>query len=207
LRVIKLFGLKPYRKRGRKWRKVKKNCRIYPNLLQTIDFPNRPNIARVSDFISLPFHGRIIYLATVMDIFDRVVKGWSLLNSHAVQLPLTALITAVERHGRPKVLHSEQGSEYKSEIYVNFAEGLGIKLSMINKSAPWENGYQESFYSQFKVDLGDWNRYKSVGELAVTVYLQIHYYNTLRNNSKSKMPPAVYAGQHVLTDIYTAVKL
>jgi len=207
IRVMKLFGIKPYRRRGRKWRKAKENSRVYPNLLHTLDFPNKPNIVWVSDFTRLPFHGKVIYLATVMDIFDRRVKGWSLLNSHSVQLPLTALIAAVEKYGRPEILHSDQGSEYKGLVYTSFAESLGIRLSMSHKGSPWENGYQESFYSQFKVDLGDWNRYKTLGELAVAVYLQIHYYNTKRIHSKLKMPPALYARRCVLTNNYVAVRV
>lgn len=207
LRVMKLFGIKPYRRRGRKWCKAKDNGRIYSNLLQTLDFPDRPNMVWVSDFTRLPFHGQVIYLATVMDIFDRRVKGWCLLNSHTVQLTVTALMAAVEQYGRPMILHSDQGSEYKSLVYTSLAESLGIRLSMSHKSAPWENGYQESFYAQFKVDLGDWNRFKTLGELAVAVYLQIHYYNNSRIHSKLKMPPAVYARQHSLTSNYVAVRV
>jgi putative transposase len=207
LRVMKLYGIKPYRRRGRKWRKSKDNGCVYPNLLQTMNFPDRPNQIWVSDFTRLPFHGKVIYLATVMDIFDRKIKGWSLLNSHAVQLPLTALMNAVECYGRPEILHSDQGSEYKSLAYTSFAENLGIRLSMSHKGSPWENGYQESFYSQFKVDLGDWNRFKTLGELAVAVYLQIYYYNHKRIHSKLKMPPAIYARRYVLTNNYVAVSL
>lgn len=207
IRVMKLFGIKPYRRRGRKWRKVKDNNRIYPNLLHTLDFPDKPNMVWVSDFTRLPFHGKVIYLATVMDIFNRKIVGWSLLNSHTVQLTVAALMAAVEKYGRPEIIHSDQGSEYKSLVYTGFAESLGIKLSMSCKGSPWENGYQESFYSQFKVDLGDWNRFKTLGELAVAVYLQIHYYNTLRIHSKLKMPPAVYARQYILTNNYAAVRV
>lgn len=142
-----------------------------------------------------------------MDIFDRKIKGWSLLNSHAVQLPLTALMNAVESYGRPEILHSDQGSEYKGQVYTGFAEGLGIRLSMSHKGSPWENGYQESFYSQFKVDLGDWNRFNTLGELAVAVYRQIYYYNHKRIHSKLKMPPAIYARRYVLTNNYVAVRV
>lgn len=66
---------------------------------------------------------------------------------------------------------------------------------MSHKHSPRENGYQESFYSQFKVDLGDPNRFKTLGELAVAIYLQIHYYNTSRIHTKLKMPPATFAAQ------------
>lgn len=206
--VMKEFGIKPYRRRGKKFKKIKDNARVYPNLLQQTEFPVKINTAWASDFTPISFHGKLVYLATIMDIFNRKIVGWCLLNSHAVQLTLTALMNAVERYGRPEILHSDQGSEYKGKVYSSFAESLGIRLSMSKKASPWENGYQESFYSQFKVDLGDQNRFKTLGELAVAVYLQIYYYNNQRIHSKLKMPPALFAEQQqVLITNYLPVKV
>jgi len=192
-RVMHNFGIKPYRRRGRKWRKAKQNGQVFPNLLQQLEFPTAANIAWVSDFTHIPFHSRVLYLATIKDIFDRRVVGWSVLSSHSVDLIIAALIDAVEKHGRPNLLHSDQGSEYKSRIYAQLAQGLGIQLSMSHKGSPWENGYQESFYSQFKVDLGDPNRFRTTGELMAEIFLQIHYYNTKRIHGTLKMPPQAYA--------------
>jgi len=120
-------------------------------------------------------------------------------------------MNAIEKYGRPEILHSDQGSEYKSKIYASFAESLGIRLSMSKKASPWENGYQESFYSQFKVDLGDQNRFKTLGELAVAIYLQIYYYNNQRIHTKLKMPPALFAERlrqpADLTTNYVSIKV
>src|SRR3989344_1429241 len=208
LRVMKKFGIKPYRRRGRKFKNTKNVARIYPNLLQLIPFPNKANIAWASDFTRWSFHGKAVYLATIMDIFNRKIVGRCLLNSHAVQLPLTALMNAIEKYGRPQILHSDQGSEYTGKIYTTFTESFGIRLSMSKKGSPWENGYQESFYSQFEVDLGDLNRFKTLGELAVAVYQQIYYYNHQRIHTKLKMPPALFAErQQVLTTKYISIKV
>ena len=207
-RVMRLYGIKPYRRRGRKFRKPKDLGLGHPNLLHQLPFPDKPNLAWVSDFTYLPFHSRTVYLATIVDVFDRTVKGWSLLTSHSVQLPLSALIDAVEKHGRPRLLHSDQGSEYKSRVYAKFAQSLGIRLSMSHKGSPWENGYQEAFYYQFKIDLADPNRFKTLGELAVAIYHQLHYYNTQRIHSKLKMPPGIYAlRQSILTANPVPVRL
>lgn len=196
LRVMRLFGIKPYRRRTRKYRKTKDCSAIYPKLLQQIPFPEKSNNIWVSDFTYLPFHGKWIYLATIMDIFDRKIVGWSLLTSHTAQLTVSALINAIEKSGLPDIIHSDQGREYTARIYIQLTESLKIQISMSHKGCPWENGYQESFYSQFKVDLGDPNRFRTLGELAVAVYHQIHYYNNLRIHTKLKMPPAIYAQRH-----------
>lgn len=208
LRVMKIFGLKPYRRRGKRFRKTRDLGKIYPNLLQLIPFPHKTNLAWVSDFTQLSFHGKAVYLATIMDLFDRKIVGWQLLTSHAVQLTITALIDAIEKYGRPKILHSDQGSEYQSKSYTSFAKNLGINLSMSKKGSPWENGYQEAFYSQFKVDLGDPNRYRTLDELAAAVYSQIYYYNHQRIHTKLKMPPALFAKrQEILTINQVSIKL
>lgn len=202
-RVMKLFGLKPYRRRGQKPKKSRDNgmTNPFPNLLQQISFPKVPNIAWVSDFTHLQWHGRWVYLATIMDIFDRRIVGWSVLTSHSVELTIKALIDAVEKQGLPKVLHSDQGSEYKSKVYTKFVANLGINQSMSKKASPWENGYQESFYSGFKVDFGDPDQYKTLGELTAAMYVQLHYYNTKRIHGKLKMPPQIYFERQQLTNL------
>ena len=58
---------------------------------------------------------------------------------------------------------------------------------------PWENGHQESFYGKFKVDLGDPNRFRSLGELAAEIYRTIWDYNDMRIHSAFKMPPKTFA--------------
>ena len=63
---------------------------------------------------------------------------------------------------------------------------------MSNKGSPWENGYQESFYSQFKLELGDPNRYESLGELVYAIYQSIYYYNNLRIHSALNTSPNNY---------------
>lgn len=206
-RVMKLFGIKPYRRRGRRFRKPKDLGIVHQNLIQGMAFPDRQNIIWASDFTYIPFHSRTVYLATIKDVFDRKVVGWCLLTSHTVQLTIGALVDAVEKHGRPKVLHSDQGSEYKSKVYCRFAQSLNIKLSMSRKGSPWENGFQESFYSHFKVDLGDPNRFKTLGELAAGIYHQIHYYNNFRIHSALKMPPQQFAERRLLTTNLLSVKL
>ena len=57
---------------------------------------------------------------------------------------------------------------------------------------------QESFYSQFKIDLGDSDRFNSLGELVYAIYTTIHSYNNHRIHTKLKMPPVLYSCQYQL---------
>lgn len=200
LRVMRMFGIKPYRRRGRKFRKAKlsteqANCKNL--LLET--FPSSPNEVWVSDFTYLSFKGKTLYLATVMDLYTRKTVGFAVLDTHSTQLIINALFSAIHKHPPPKIFHSDQGSEYASKDFGNILDELGIKQSMSKKASPWENGYQESFYSHFKVDLGDPNRFSCLGELVYQIYRTIYIYNNFRIHTSLKTSPHTFALIHQLS--------
>lgn len=199
LRVMKLFGLKPYRRRTRKYRKTKDYSMIYPNLLLTTA-PQYPNHIWASDFTPIPCKGKKLYLATVIDILTKEVAGFSVSTGHGVSLVINAFLSAIQQRPPPEISHSDQGSEYKSRICTSLVESFNTKVSMSRKASPWENGYQEAFYSQFKVDPGDPNRFDTMGELIAEIYQTIHIYNTQRIHTKLKMPPRDYAILKSLTN-------
>lgn len=191
-RVMKKFGIKPYRRRGRKHKKTKNIKVVYPNLL-LLEYPSYPNQIWVTDFTYVPFQGRTVYVATVMDVFTRRIVGLSVYTTHAVQLVLSALMNALSNNPRPVIFHSDNGSEYGSEIFISALETVGALISRSAPGCPWENGYQESFYSQFKVDLGDPARFKTLGELVYEIYQTIYRYNHGRIHSALRMSPQQFA--------------
>ena len=89
--------------------------------------------------------------------------------------------------------YSDNGSEYNAQVFVEALQRVGTLISRSHPGAPWENGYQESFYSQFKVDLGDPNRFKTLGELVFAIYQTIYDYNHTRIHSALRMPPQQFA--------------
>ena len=125
-----------------------------------------------------------------MDLYTREIVGFNVSRFHNTELILGALNNALSKTCKlPKFHHSDQGSEYNSQQYTDILEKLKIKISMSNKSSPWENGHQESFYSGFKLDLGDVNRFDELGELIESIYKKIDYYNTNRIHTALKMSP------------------
>lgn len=192
---MKLFGMKAYRRRGKRPRKTGLASILYPNLLEG-NFPKRLNDIWVADFTYIPYQGKFLYLSTVMDLFAREIVGWAVMNTHSVPLVLQALFSAAEHHPRPNIFHSDNGREYGSRIFTGALLGFGIRISRSKKSSPWENGYQESFYSQFKVDLGDPERFKSLGELVYEIHRLVWDYNHRRIHSALKMPPALFSNRY-----------
>lgn len=193
LRVMKLFGLKPQRRRKfpDKPQDHGQAPMAIPNLVQgiIIDAPNR---VWVSDFTYLPYYKRFVYLSTLEDIFTRQVVGWEVSTRHKVDLVAQALLNALSNYPAPRIAHSDQGSEYRSQIYLNLLKSFNIQPSMSEKASPWQNGYQESFYSEFKLELGHPECYPTLGELIEAIARQIHYYNHQRIHTALKCPPAVF---------------
>ena len=203
-RVMRLFGIKAYRRRGRRWKKPKVQAVEYPNLLMTVS-PSFPHHAWVADFTYLSFHGRFVYVATVMDVYTRDNVGVSVMTTHAAVLTISALWSALLKHPRPLLFHSDNGREYDARSFRDILTSCNIQISRSRKGCPWENGYQESFYDKFKVELGDPNRFAILGELVAEIYRTVHVYNTLRIHTALKMPPRAFAQLHAPATMQTIV--
>ena len=188
-RVMKLYGIKPYRRHRKPGKRSKsKPNEIFPNLLLTTPLVRLGQIW-VADFTYIFWRNQFIYLATVMDIWNREIVGACVLANHSNALVVQAMISALMDHPKPDITHSDQGSEYTAKVYQDFCQSAGMQVSMSRKGSPWENGYQESFYDKFKVDLGDSNRFDDLGELVYEIYHTIYIYNTKRIHTKLKMSP------------------
>lgn len=191
-RVMRLFGIKAYRRRGKKrWHKAKKELQRYPNRLRATT-PTFPGHIWVADFTYLPHQDRFVYLATVLDVFTREVVGWSIQTKHGVPLILQAFLAALLNHSRPLIFHSDNGSEYDSEVFRTVLNDVGCAISRSTPGCPWENGYQESFYGRLKLSLGDTNRFGSLGELVYAIHQQLYRYNHSRIHSALAMSPHQY---------------
>jgi putative transposase len=191
-RVMNIFGIKAYRRRGKKFKKTKNVKVIYLNYLMTT-YPMYENHIWVTDFTYIPFQGYTVYVATVIDLFTRKVVGISVYTTHATQLVLSAFMNALLNNPRPMIFHSDNGSEYNSDVFIQALQTVGVLISRSAPGCPWENGYQESFYSQFKVDLGDPSRFKTLGELVLAIYQTVWTYNNTRIHSALKMSPVQFA--------------
>lgn len=194
-RLMRLHGLKPKLRRG--FRHVKLDDLGRPetrveNILKVI-CPVRPNVVWAGDFTYMWFIDRFWYVATVIGVYTREIVGWHIANHHTTSLIVDAFQDAARRTGAaPKFFHSDQGSEYVSGAYESLLAGYCTEPSHSRKGSPWQNGYQESFYGNFKLELGDVRRFDHVGQLVEAVHGQIRYYNHDRIHSAHRMPPVAF---------------
>ena len=198
---MRKYGIKPYKRKAR-WRKRKDLRRKPAKFINQIKnlCPIKPDLIYVSDFTYIRYQSKYIYLATLMDLFTREIVGWNISNRHTKELILNALFDAIKNKNfkLPRVIHSDQGSEYNCKDYINFLTYLGIQISMSKKQSPWENSHQESFYNNFKTDLGlEFDRFNSLGELIEGIHKTINYYNQEKIHTSLKMPPAKFKEKHL----------
>jgi len=192
---MKLYGIKPYKRKAR-WRKrrdLRRKLAPFNNLVK-YTCPIKPNLTWVSDFTYIRHKGKFLYLATFMDLFTREVVGWNISNRHTKELVLNAFMNAFQNKSiLPKFVHSDQGSEYNCKDYIKLMDHLSIQISMAKKQSPWENSHQESFYKNFKTDLGlEFDRFETVGHLIEAIHYTINYYNQDRIHTTLKMSPAQF---------------
>ncbi len=194
LRLMKKFGLRPKLRRSQKWQKKSDQGlapTVYSNLVANW-CPLASDVVWYADFTYLKVRDSFLYLATVIDGYTKDIIGFALSRRHNRQLVKVATLEAITSRGRlPHYFHSDQGSEYQSEEHLKLLESRGVLVSMSQKASPWQKPSQESFYSQFKLELGSLN-HLSEGEIVERIYQQIYYYNHLRIHTALKMPPYKY---------------
>lgn len=195
-RVMKAYGLGPAPSSHQRHFKQHSGIRTAPpNLLKVYKlFISGPNIIWACDFtyLWLPRLNRWYYLATVIDLYDRKIVGWSISIHHDTELILAALYDALSGQDQPWILHFDRGSEYLSDVHLNLLCSLGIKSSASKKASPWQNGHQERFYGSFKTELGSLKDIGSEGELFELIAVTMDYYNTKRIHTTLKTNPMVY---------------
>lgn len=195
LRVMKLYSIKPYRRRAKKPVKqddLGKAPSKFKNEIETF-CPIKQLVVWVGDFTYINFQNKFYYLATTMDLFTREIVGWSFSDHHNAKLVVDAFADGKRKTKQsPIYFHSDQGSEYDSQTYQSLVKSEDTIISMSRKGHPWENGFQESFYSQFKLEFGDPNRFEDLGELLESISQMLFYYNNNRIHTSLKTSPAKF---------------
>lgn len=128
----------------------------YPNLVQNLSIV-RPDQVWVADITYIRLRDEWVYLAVLMDVFTRAIRGWHLARSLEGDLTLIALRRALTDH-LPEIHHSDQGVQYAATDYVALLAQHGVLISMAAVGKPEENGFAERLIRTIKeeeVDLSD----------------------------------------------------
>ena len=148
-RVMRQIGAT--RKNKRKRRRTTQSDHAfprYPNLVKDL-VAERPDQVWVADITYIQLERECVYLAVLMDVFTRAIRGWHLARSLEQELTLCALDRALEHHC-PEVHHSDQGVQYAWPQYVQVLNARNIQISMATRGEATENGYAERLMRTIK---------------------------------------------------------
>lgn len=156
----------------------------YANLVQGLTI-TRPDQVWVADLTYIRLGREFVYLAVLMDVFTRSIRGWHLGHGLDQDLTLTALDRALEHH-RPTIHHSDQGLQYAAWAYTQRLHDHGVHISMADVGEPTQNGYAERLMRTIKeeeVDLSDYedyhDAYRQIGQFLEDVYMRKRVHSRL----------------------------
>jgi len=185
-RLMAEMGLqRPLKRRTTRTTNSQHPFRRYPNLVRDLAV-TRPDGVWVADITYIRLENEFVYLAVLMDVFTRAIRGWHLSRSLDRELTLTALRRALQQR-RPEIHHSDQGVQYACAEYIELLQQAPtIAISMAAVGKPEENGYAERLMRTIKeeeVDLSEYrdfqHAYACMGAFLEEVYTRKRIHSAL----------------------------
>jgi transposase InsO family protein len=174
----------------------KHNLPVAPNLLKQDFDVKEPNKVWLADITYIFTAEGWLYLASIMDLGSRRIKGWSMNNRITKELTLDALKMAICNHPETKgiIHHSDRGSQYASHEYQKRLKDNGLICSMSRKGNCWDNAPMESFFHTIKTEWVYGHKYKTRQEAKVSLfdYIEIFYNRQRRHSGIQYMTPCQY---------------
>jgi putative transposase len=170
-----------------------KGHKRFPYLLKnkSILFPNQ---AWAIDITYIPMKHGHMYLTAIIDWHSRFIVGWALSDTLGTSPVTEALTRAMEQHGIPCIINSDQGSQFTSDAYIKLLAENGIRQSMDGKARWVDNVIIERWFRSLKTEYVYINDYASPRELRSGIDGYIQDYNTLRPHQglEQETPAAEY---------------
>lgn len=173
---------------------------IAENLLDRQFTAAEPDKKWVADITYIPTDEGWLYVAAVLDLFSRMIVGWSMADHMETQLVDDALSMALARRDPQDGLlhHSDRGSQYASDAYTHRLNQNGITLSMSGKGDCWDNAAMESFWATLKTELVHHERYatRDQARAAIFEYIEVFYNRRRLHSSLGYMSPEAFEARH-----------
>jgi len=177
----------------------------YPNLVKDL-VAAYPDHIWVCDITYIQLQRGVVYLAVIMDVYTRAIRGWHLGRSLDQELTLVALERALATRA-PEIHHSDQGVQYAATRYVTLLEQHGVQISMAAVGKPEENGFAERLMRTIReeeVRLTDYvdyhDAYAHIGQFLEDVYNRKRIHSAL-----GYLTPAEFEADWVSRQLQVAV--
>lgn len=169
---------------------------IYPYLLRGLKI-GRPNQVWAMDITYIPMARGFVYLAAVMDWYSRRVLSWRVSISMDTAFCIEAVEEALNRHGKPEIFNTDQGSQFTNTDFTGLLKQHGIAISMDGKGCWRDNVFVERLWKTIKYEEVYLRAYESVSHARQSIGRYLDFYNSRRPHSRldRMTPDQVYFNQ------------
>ena len=166
---------------------------VYPYLLRDVT-PAHPNHVWGIDITYCAMMGRWMYLVIIIDWYSRKIVGHELSQNMNKEFVIKAVNKAVNNHGTPIIINSDQGSQFTSSDYVDTLKQHRVKISMNGKGRALDNAITERFFRTIKWEDIYILHYETPKALRRGIDAYIRYYNYGRGHQSldGQRPADVY---------------
>lgn len=193
--IINKNGLMLKPERRRHTTNSNHNYRKYSNLIKDL-VVGRPNRLWVADITYIDTDEGVVYLHLLTDAWTHEIIGWVLSDSLMAANTIAALKMGIE-HNKGADLsglihHSDRGSQYCSNAYVDMLKSINAAISMTEDYKPTDNAIAERVNGIIKQEwLYRMKRPENLDEARRIISDIIDFYNNKRPHMSNGMKTPV----------------
>ena len=147
------------------------------------------------DITYIPMHRGFLYLVAIMDWHSRKVLSWRLSNSMEADFCVEALNEAIAKYGKPKIMNSDQGSQFTGVEWTQALKDADVEISMplgdftnhlpvIDGKGRWvDNRMIERLWRSLKYECIYLNAFETGSQARAGIGKWLAYYNAERPHS------------------------
>jgi putative transposase len=171
------------------------------NILNRQFNPPSPNTNWVGDITYIRSKEGWVYLAVVLDLFNREVVGWAMSRKADTELVIRALAHALVRRNYPQdvMFHSDRGCQYSSKRFQKFLEQYHVSGSMSRKGNPFDNSCCESFFATIKKEWIYFHKYANLRSVEANIfeYVEVFYNRRRMHASLGYLSPKQFLDRYL----------
>jgi transposase InsO family protein len=164
-----------------------------PNLLNQDFSALAPNRKWVTDITYIDTAEGWLYLASVLDLYSRMVVGWAMADHMHTSLVESALRMALLWR-RPQIgllHHSDQGGQYTSLAYQECLSNYHCQVSMSRVGNCYDNAVMESFFATLKAECASTQfATRAQARIRIFEYIEAWYNRQRLHSSLDYLSPA-----------------